>query len=92
MSRTDDEFVFRTKCGNQWTPEASTGTGSPISQKFTHLCQHLKLHKPGRGFYSLRHVAATVGEESGDHAATESILGTAPLLTIWPASIKAHER
>ena len=76
--RPDDDVVFRTKQGNPWTCKCKSGSGSPISQKFTKLCQDLKIHKLGRGFYSLRHVAQTIGEESGDHVATKFILGHAP--------------
>lgn len=76
--RPDDEVVFRTKYGNPWTPKGNMGGDSPCSQRFAKLCKGLDIHKPGRGFYSLRHVAQTIGEESGDHAAIEYILGHAP--------------
>ncbi len=49
--REGDEVVFRTQQGNPWTVKSASGTGSPISQKFTTLCQRVKVHKPGRGFY-----------------------------------------
>jgi len=73
--RPDDTAVFRTKYGNLWTVK---GDSSPISHKFTKLCQNLGIHKPRRGFYSLRHVCQTVGEEAGDHPAIEYILGHSP--------------
>lgn len=76
--RTGDDTVFRTQQGHPWTCKSKSGTGSPISQKFTKLCQGVGVHKPGRGFYSLRHVCQTIGEESGDHPAIEYILGHAP--------------
>lgn len=76
--RPDDEVVFRTQQGNLWTVKSKSGTGSPISAKFTKLCQRMALYKPGRGFYSLRHVAQTIGEEAGDRASIEYILGHSP--------------
>jgi integrase len=76
--RPDDEVVFRTKYGNPWTPKGKMGVDSPISPKFTKLCKGVGVYKPGRGFYSLRHVCQTIGEESGDRAAIEYILGHAP--------------
>ena len=56
-------------------PEAG---GSPISAKFTKFCRGVNVYKPGRGFYSLRHTAATVGGEAGDREAIEYILGHSP--------------
>jgi integrase len=76
--RPDDAAVFRTKYGNLWTATGTSGSGSPISAKFNKLCKGIGIYKAGRGFYSLRHVAQTVGEESGDHAATECILAHCP--------------
>lgn len=77
--RSDDEIVFRTKYGNSWTAKGKMAGDSPISAKFRKLCQGIGIHKPGRGFYSLRHVCQTIGEEAGDHPAIEYILGHAPM-------------
>jgi len=74
-----DGYVFHTKYGNLWTIPNSSGAGSPISGQFAKLCQNLDLYKPRRGFYSLRHTCATIGEECGDSAAIEYILGHVPL-------------
>jgi integrase len=76
--RNGDDLVIRTKYGHPWTPKNHLGTDSPISAAFTKLCKGLEIHKKGRGFYSLRHIAQTIGEESGDHAAIQYILGHAP--------------
>ena len=72
-----DGLVFRTVRGNAWTSKAKKGSGGPISQKFTKRCQDLDIHKPGRGFYALRHTFATIGGESGDQVATSFIMGHA---------------
>jgi integrase len=76
--REGDDVVFRTKYGNPWTPKGKMGGDSPISAKFRALCKGVGIHKKGRGFYSLRHVCATIGQESGDYAASEAILGHVP--------------
>jgi integrase len=74
-----DGYVFHTKYGNLWTkPNKKDGT-NPISDRFTKLCKNLDLYKKGRGFYSLRHTCATIGEECGDSKAIEFILGHVPL-------------
>lgn len=76
--RPKDGYVFTTQYGSPWTSKSKMGSDSPISAKFTKLCKRLDLHKQGRGFYSLRHVCATIGGESGDYAAIEYIMGHAP--------------
>jgi integrase len=76
--RPNDPVVFRTKQGYDWLPKSKMCCDSPITQKFTKLCQGLKIHKTGRGFYSLRHVFATVASGTKDRDAVESILGHVP--------------
>jgi integrase len=76
--RPGDEVAFRTKRGNPWTSKGVMGVDSPISPKFTKLCRDIDIYKPRRGFAALRHTCQTIGEESGDHAAIESILGHLP--------------
>jgi integrase len=76
----NDTAVFRTKQGHLWLPKDVSGTGSPLSQKFTKLCQGAGVYQPGRGFYSLRHTVQTISEESEnpDLVAIDYILGHAP--------------
>ena len=65
-----DDVVFRTKYGNPWTIKNASGSGSPISARFTKLCQNLEIHKPGRGFGALRHNCENGwrrGQGSGSH-------------------------
>ncbi len=73
--REGDDVVFRTKYGNPWTIKNESGSGSPVSARFTKLCQNLGIHKPGRGFGSLRHNCETIGGEAGDQAAIDYIMG-----------------
>jgi integrase len=74
-SDSASEYVFTTKLGNPWTPK---GNGCPISSRFAKLCKDLDIYKKGRGFNSFRHCCQTIGEESGDYAATDVILGHIP--------------
>jgi integrase len=47
----------------------------PISQEFRKKLRDLKLHRPGLGFYSLRHVFETVGGDIKDQVAVDHIMG-----------------
>ena len=85
--RPDDEVVFRTKYGNSWGSKGTKSSNSPISFAFRHFCKGMGVYKPGRGFYSLRHIAQTIGEESQDRAAVDFILVMFPWQTIWGRSI-----
>ena len=76
--RPGDPVVFRTANGKEWLSRGKAGFDSPISQRFTRLCKGAGIHKPGCGFYSLRHVFATVASGAKDRDAVESILGHVP--------------
>ena len=49
-----------------------------VSGEMTALLRRLKLHRPGIGFYALRHTFQTVAEEAHDQAVVQSIMGHAP--------------
>lgn len=49
-----------------------------VSGETVALLKRLKLHRPGIGFYALRHTFQTVAEEAHDLAAVQSIMGHAP--------------
>lgn len=73
------DLVFITKYGQPWFKEGdheNARSQSPLSAEFRKLCQTHGLHQPGRGFYSLRHVFQTVGEEAGE-TATRFLMGHA---------------
>ena len=54
------------------------GTDDPVCKEFSKLIKFLKLHRPGLGFYALRHSFETIGGESRDQVAVNYIMGHAP--------------
>jgi integrase len=71
-SEDDAGLVFITKYGRSWHSEKTTG---PIALQFRRLLDSLGLYKPGRGFYSLRHMFETIGGDSQDQVAVDAIMG-----------------
>jgi len=70
--------VFVTKYGGAWskTGDAEKArSDNPISAEFRKLLKTCDLCRKGRGFYSLRHVFETIGGETKDHVAVNSIMG-----------------
>jgi integrase len=49
-----------------------------VSGEMAALLRRLKLHRPGIGFYALRHTFQTLAEEAHDQAAVQSIMGHTP--------------
>ncbi len=68
------EHVFITKYGQPW---AKDKMANPISAEFRKLLVELKLHRDGLGFYTLRHVFATIAGGSRDQVAVNAIMGHA---------------
>ena len=77
-------LVFITKYGGEWGSrpklaadgEKQRGTfHDPVCGEFRKLLVKLGLHRPGLGFYSLRHVTETIGGDSRDQVATDAIMG-----------------
>jgi integrase len=79
----NSEFVFVTSKGRLWTRRESH---DPVSQEFAKLLRLIKCHRPGLGFYSLRHTFQTVGNKSGLTQATSYIMGHMPAMNDMPAN------
>lgn len=67
--------AFITKYGRSWYKDTDT---NPISQEFAKLLRSLDLHRPGLGFYAMRHTFATVAGDSRDQVAVDYVMGHAP--------------
>lgn len=65
-------LVFVTRYGASWTKDEAD---SPVTKEMRKLLDSLELHRPGLGFYTLRHVFETVGGESADQVAVNAIMG-----------------
>jgi len=77
------ELVFTTSKGNSWARRVSH---DPVSQEFAKLLRLVGRHRPGLGFYSLRHMFQTVGNKSGLTQATSHIMGHMPATNDMPAN------
>jgi integrase len=67
-------LLFITKYGHPWAKETPD---SPVTKEMRKLLNRLKLHRPGLGFYALRHTFETIAGESRDQVATSHIMGHA---------------
>ena len=88
----DVEFkglAFVTKYGQPWAKDGVVSvdedgahkvngrSANPISAEFRKLLNALNLHRPGLGFYTLRHVFETIAGESRDQVAVDHVMGHA---------------
>ncbi len=73
---TELHAVFLTSQGQRWVKTSNTGTpADALSQEFTKLLKTKHMHRPGVGFYALRHVFETVGGGCKDQVAVNAIMG-----------------
>jgi integrase len=68
----NDKLVFITRIGQPWAKEVAD---SPITKEFRKLLDTLKMHRPGLGFYTLRHVFETIAGGTKDQVAVDAIMG-----------------
>jgi integrase len=83
----DAGLVFITKYGTSWAKggtltvdekgKPTSVVDNPITKEMKKLLLELKLHRPGLGFYTLRHVLETIGGEAKDQPAVDHIMGHA---------------
>jgi len=88
----DAGLVFITKYRQSWSKKGWTQrhedendpkeeravVDNPISKQMTKFLKELKLHRPGLGFYALRHTLETIGGETDRQTAVDYIMGHAP--------------
>lgn len=70
----DDGLVFVTKFGQPWHKDAKKSAG-PLSAEFRDLLDDLGIYRKGLSFYTLRHQFQTLGDETGDETAVQTIMG-----------------
>ncbi len=69
------KLVFRTAKGASW---AKSKADNPVAKEFAKLQREAGTYRKGRGFYSIRHVFQTVGDDAGDPLAVRFIMGYTP--------------
>ncbi|MEO1525948.1 MAG: site-specific integrase [Planctomycetota bacterium] len=67
--------VFLTRNGNEYCPEGSKRDA--ITKQFYWLTGECDLRRKGVGFYALRHVTQTIGDQTGDALAVKMLMGHA---------------
>ena len=76
LNEADEGLAFLTRFGRPWLRVGPTGAkNDEVGKMFAKHLQSLGIKRPGVGFYVLRHLVQTIGEETGDLPAVASIMG-----------------
>lgn len=72
---SDGGLVFLTYRGTAWVRVGKDSRTDYVSTNFNRLVKRLGLSRPGRAFYTLRHVFRTVADAARDIPAARAIMG-----------------
>jgi integrase len=71
----DAGLAFLQRSGRRWVRDTEKSRSDNLSVQFMTLLRKLGLHRPGLGFYTLRHVFRTVADAARDPVAIDLIMG-----------------
>jgi integrase len=86
-AKSHEHLVFVTSHGLTW---GKAKADNPVAKETIKLLKRLDMHRPGLGFYALRHTTETVGSGARDQVALDHIMGHAPAASDMAAVYREH--